>query len=70
MNEKYKRLCAGERKVIYNMNKAGSTQAESGRAIGFSQGTVSKEISRNKGKRGYRPKQAHDLRRPPLRSGH
>lgn len=28
-------------------------------AIGFSQGTVSKELSRNRGMRGYRPAQAH-----------
>lgn len=61
MMKKYNRLCAGDRKVIYNMNKAAFCQAEIGQAIGFSQGTVSKELSRNKGKRGYRNKQADDL---------
>ena len=61
MSEKYHRLCAEKRKVIYNMNKADFSQAEIGRAIGFSQSTVSKELSRNKGQRGYRPKQADDL---------
>lgn len=61
MNEKYHRLCAQDRKVIYNMNKAAFGQAEIGRAIGFSQATVSKELSRNRGKRGYRPKQADDF---------
>ena len=35
MREKYRRLCAEDRKVINNMNQAGSTQAEIGRAIGF-----------------------------------
>ena len=61
MNEKYHRLCAQDRKVIYNMNKTSISQAEIGQAIGFSQATVSKEISRNCGKRGYRPKQANDF---------
>jgi IS30 family transposase len=60
MNEKtYCRLCAADRKVIYNMNQAGVGQAEIGRAIGFTQGTISKELSRNKGKKGYRSAQAH-----------
>ena len=63
MNEKYHRLCAEHRKVIYNMNKADFSQAEIGRAIGFSQSTVSKELARNKGRKGYRPKQADDLAR-------
>jgi len=61
MSKKYSRLCACDRKVIYKMNKAGFGQAEIGRSIGFGQSTVSKELSRNKGKRGYRNKQADDL---------
>ena len=61
MNKKYNRLCEGDRKVIYNLNKAGFTQEEIRRVIGFSQGTVSKELSRNRGKRGYRAKQSNDL---------
>jgi len=60
MNEKtYCRLCEEDRKVIYNMNQAGFCQAEISRAIGFSQGTISKELSRNRGQKGYRPIQAH-----------
>jgi IS30 family transposase len=61
MNEKYHRLFAQDRKVIYNMNKTSISQAEIGQAICFSQATVSKELSRNCGKRGYRPKQANDF---------
>lgn len=61
MSKKYHRLCAEDRKVIYNMNKAGFGQAEIGKSIDFGQSTVSKELSRNKGKRGYRSKQAQDL---------
>jgi len=41
------------------MRKAGITQKNIGKMLGFSQSTISKELSRNKGKRGYRPKQAH-----------
>jgi transposase, IS30 family len=59
MNEKtYRRLCAADRRVIHNMSQGGSTQTEIGKAIGFSQGTISKELSRNKGKKGYRGAQA------------
>jgi IS30 family transposase len=61
MNEKYHRLCAEDRKVIYNMNQADFGQAEIAQAIGFSQPTISKELRRNKGKRGYRHKQAGEL---------
>ena len=44
-----------DRKVIHNINKGGFGQAEIG------QSTVSKKLSRNKGQRGYRSKQADDL---------
>lgn len=58
MERKYHRLCAEKRKVIYNMNQADFSQAEIGRTIGVSQSTVSKELKRNKGGKGYRPRQA------------
>ena len=58
MSNKYRRLCAENRKVIANMKQAGKTQDEIAQAIGFSQGTVSKELSRNHGERGYRSSQA------------
>lgn len=63
MSEKYRRLCAADRKVIHNMNQAGNSQQEIGSAIGFSQSTVSKELSRNRGGRGYRSGQAERLAR-------
>ena len=63
MNEKYRRLCAADRRVIHNMSQAGTSQEEIGRAIGFSQSTVSKELSRNRGQRGYRAGQADRLAR-------
>lgn len=61
VSNKHHRLCAENRKVIANMKQAGKTQDEIAQAIGFSQGTVSKELSRNHGERGYRPSQAERL---------
>ncbi len=43
------------------MKQTGKTQSEIAQAIGFSQGTVSKELARNHGKRGDRPTQAERL---------
>jgi IS30 family transposase len=43
---------------MYALQKAGITQAEIGKALGFSQGTVSREHARNTGQRGYRFQQA------------
>lgn len=63
MSKKYRRLCAADRKVIRNMNQAGIHQTEIGQAIGFSQSTVSKELSRNRGQRGYRSVQAERFAR-------
>ena len=63
MSKKYRRLCAQDRKVIYNMNKAEIGQVEIGQAIGFAQSTVSKELRRNKGQKGYRHAQAEGLAR-------
>jgi IS30 family transposase len=61
VSNKYHRLCAEDRKVIANMKQAGNTQGEIAQAIGFSQGAVSKELSRNCGERGYRSAQADRL---------
>lgn len=57
----YSRLCKEHREVIYRMNKAGNSQSVIAEAIGFSQPTVSKELRRNRGLRGYRPKQAQSF---------
>ncbi len=43
------------------MKQAGKTQSEIAQAIGFSQSAISKELSINHGKRGYRPAQADRL---------
>jgi IS30 family transposase len=46
-----------DRKIIYRMRKAGKTQHEIADVLGVSQETISKERRRNRGKRGYRPRQ-------------
>ena len=56
--EKYRRIQYEDRCQIHALAKVGKTQAEIGAALGFSQGSVSRELSRNRGRRGYRFKQA------------
>lgn len=43
------------------LKKAGHMQAGIARLLGVHKSTISRELSRNKGQRGYRPKQAHRL---------
>lgn len=61
MNDTCTRLCGHDRKVIANMAQAGNNQMAIAKAIGRSQGTISKELRRNRGQRGYRPRQADRL---------
>ena len=56
----YHRLRKEDRHIIYRMRKAGNTQQQIADILGYSQSTISKELSRNCGQRGYRPKQAHE----------
>ena len=44
---KYRRLTYDDRRVIENMSKAKNTQLDIARAIGVSQSTISRELSRN-----------------------
>lgn len=55
----YRRITYEDRCQIYALRMAGNTQAEIGKALGVSQGTVSRELARNTGQRGYRFQQAH-----------
>lgn len=43
------------------MSQAGNTQAQIAVAVGCSQGSISKELARNRGQRGYRPLQAQRI---------
>ena len=52
MHKGNRRLRSEDRGVIYRMNQAGKSQAEIAEAIGFSQGKVTKELSRKPGTEG------------------
>ena len=54
----YRRRHAAERHIIYRMRKAQYSQEQIAEALGYSQSTISRELRRNLGKRGYRAKQA------------
>jgi len=57
----YTQLTQAQRYQIAALKKAGHMQLEIARLIGVDKSTVSRELSRNKGQREYRPKQAHRL---------
>jgi transposase, IS30 family len=54
----YRRIGYEDRCQIYALSREGVTQAEIAATLGFSQGSVSRELKRNRGRRGYRFKQA------------
>jgi IS30 family transposase len=56
----YKHLSLEERYYIEIELKEDTSINQISKALGRPQGTISKEIQRNKGKRGYRHKQAHE----------
>ena len=58
---KYYQLTENERYQIYALKKAGHSQNEIAAAIERHPSTISRELSRNCGLRGYRPKQADKL---------
>ena len=55
----YKQLAQRERYQIYALLKAGQTHAQIAKLLNRSKSTISREVRRNKGKKGYRPAQAH-----------
>lgn len=57
----YTHLTQHERYQIYVLKKAGHKQSEIARLINRSPGTISRELARNRGLRGYRPQQAQRL---------
>lgn len=58
MGKSYTQLTEGERNQIYALLQVKKTQPEIARILGRDKGTISREIKRNTGLRGYRPKQA------------
>jgi IS30 family transposase len=63
----YHQLTQGQRYQIYALKKTKHSLVEIAAVIGVHKSSVSRELKRNRGKRGYRPQQAHELalgRRP------
>ena len=54
-------LTENERYQIYALKKAGHSQKEIATTLSRSPGTLSRELRRNSGLRGYRPRQAQRL---------
>jgi len=57
----YTQLTQEQRYQIAVLKKAGHMQADIAQLVGVHKSTISREVSRNKGQRGYRPQQAHRL---------
>ena len=54
----YKQLSQAQRYQIEILKKAGKNQKEIAELLCVSESTISRELTRNQGKKGYRPKQA------------
>jgi len=57
----YTQLTEDQRYQIYELHTSGKKQFEIAEVVGVHKSTVSRELSRNKGLRGYRPRQAQQL---------
>ena len=59
--QKYTQLTCEQRYHIYLLNKQGYSQTFIAKSMGRNKSTISRELSRNIGKKGYRYKQADRL---------
>lgn len=66
----YTQLTESERYQIYRLKKMGFTQKIIAKELGRSPSTISREISRNTGKKNYRPKQAQQLAESRRKNAH
>lgn len=57
----YKQLTSEQRYQISGLKKAGLKQSQIADEVGVDKSTISRELKRNKGQRGWRPKQAQEL---------
>jgi IS30 family transposase len=57
----YSQLTREHRYQIFALKKAGHSQAMIARLLEVHKSTISRELKRNRGQRGYRPKQAHQF---------
>ncbi len=59
----YKQLTREQRYQIYALKKEGHSRSAIARNVGVHKATIGRELRRNLGERGYRPKQADELAR-------
>ena len=59
--KKYTQLTSEQRYQISGLKKAGWKQCEIASEVGLNESTISRELNRNQGERGWRPKQAQGL---------
>ena len=57
----YHQLTQGQRYQIYALRKTKHSLTEIAEVVGVHKASVSRELRRNRGQRGYRPQQAHEL---------
>jgi len=57
----YTQLSQQERYQVYALKQAGHNQSEIATLLGRHKSTISREVKRNRGMRGYRPRQAQRL---------
>jgi IS30 family transposase len=57
----YTQLTQGQRYQIYTLLRIGQYKTEIAEVIGTHKSTISRELSRNRGQRGYRPKPAQQM---------
>ncbi len=65
----YTHLTQDERYQIAILGKAGHDQSEIAQVMNRHKSTISRELRRNRGRRGYRPKQAHEFSQARRRAG-
>ena len=58
----YRQLTREQRYQISGLKKAGLNQSQIAAEVGVHKSTISREFERNKGCRGWRPRQAQELR--------
>jgi IS30 family transposase len=63
----YTHLTQDERYQIAILNKAGHNQSDIARVMNRPKSTISREMKRNRGERGYRPKQAREFSQARMR---
>lgn len=66
---RYTQLTEEQRYQIYGLRKAGWKQVRNAAEVGVDKSTISRELKRNRGESGWRPKQAQPLRDARFQSG-